>query len=359
MSEMFENLFIFEMANNHQGDLQHGLAIIRSMAEIAKKENIKAGVKFQFRDLDTFIHPHYLNDNQQKHIQRFISTRLDWNDFEVLKNEVSRLGLITICTPFDESSVDQITKMNFDIIKVASCSVTDYPLLQKIKSANKPTIFSTAGASFAQTDRIVNLFNDNRDLPLALLHCVALYPTPSECLQLNRIAALKLRYPEWTIGFSTHEDPNNYNAVQMAYALGARIFEKHVALEFKNIKPNAYSATPEQITKWIAAYKEAKNSCGSSSDVHTTTEKKSLLELQRGVYLKKSVNKMSPIKRSDVFFAMPVTSDKHMTIEDWCEDLMADQDYAPNAPLTKSSLNFKQKKTLQELKKEILDLART
>ena len=51
------NLFVLDLANNHQGNLQHGLNIIDKLAEITKKEKIKAAIKFQFRQLETFIHP--------------------------------------------------------------------------------------------------------------------------------------------------------------------------------------------------------------------------------------------------------------------------------------------------------------
>ena len=38
---IFENLFIFEMANSHQGSVEHGIDIIRAMSRIARKYNIK------------------------------------------------------------------------------------------------------------------------------------------------------------------------------------------------------------------------------------------------------------------------------------------------------------------------------
>ena len=52
-------LFILEIANNHMGDVEHGLKIIREMAEITKKFDFLFAIKFQYRDIDTFIHPDY------------------------------------------------------------------------------------------------------------------------------------------------------------------------------------------------------------------------------------------------------------------------------------------------------------
>ena len=75
-ARLFEDLFIFEMANNHQGSVEHGLRIIEAMAGIAKRRGIRAGVKLQYRDLDTFIHPDYAARTDVKHIPRFLGTRL-------------------------------------------------------------------------------------------------------------------------------------------------------------------------------------------------------------------------------------------------------------------------------------------
>ena len=51
----FEDLFIFEMANNHQGSVEHGLRIVREIADVSKKAGVRGAVKLQFRELDSFI----------------------------------------------------------------------------------------------------------------------------------------------------------------------------------------------------------------------------------------------------------------------------------------------------------------
>ena len=55
-----EDLFIFDIANNHQGSLEHGLNIIKAFGKVARSLDIKAVFKFQFRDLDSLIHPDHL-----------------------------------------------------------------------------------------------------------------------------------------------------------------------------------------------------------------------------------------------------------------------------------------------------------
>ena len=109
------------MANNHQGDVEHGLNIVCSFAKVVKARKARAAIKFQFRQLDTFIHPDHQKKSDHKQVQRFMSTRLLRDKYQLLLDEVRTSGLISMCTPFDEASVDIICDMGFDVIKVASC----------------------------------------------------------------------------------------------------------------------------------------------------------------------------------------------------------------------------------------------
>lgn len=336
----FEGLFVYDMANNHQGSLEHGLKIINEIAKVSNGENVRGALKFQFRQLDTFIHPDYRANIENKHIPRFLSTRLPPEDFEILTGEVKKNNLLTIATPFDEESVDLIGKMGIEIIKIGSCSATDRPLLEKIAQAQKPVICSTAGLNLKAIDNIVSFFEE-KGIEFALMHCVATYPTPNEKLQLNQIEILGNRYPHITIGFSTHEDPNNFKAVKIAYAKGARIFERHVGIETNEIKLNAYSSTPEQIKKWLQAYKEAVCICGAENRPPADhQEKESLQSLMRGVFAKEDLKIGTPIKKSDVFFAMPLLAGQ-MKSGDWSEHLVADRDYKKNESLLEKLIQRK------------------
>ena len=73
--------YIFEMANNHMGSVDHAKKIIDDFADLAKRKNINAGVKLQFRNLDTFIHPDYQDRNDLKYVKRFNETRLSKEQF--------------------------------------------------------------------------------------------------------------------------------------------------------------------------------------------------------------------------------------------------------------------------------------
>ncbi|MEQ8172847.1 MAG: spore coat protein, partial [Candidatus Eremiobacterota bacterium] len=90
-------LFIFEMANNHQGILEHGLKIIREIKEVSKNFDFNFAFKLQYRHLDTFIHPDFKDNNEFKYIKRFSQTRLKEEEFKILRDELERLNFKAIC----------------------------------------------------------------------------------------------------------------------------------------------------------------------------------------------------------------------------------------------------------------------
>jgi N-acetylneuraminate synthase len=149
---------------------------------------VRAAIKLQYRDLDTFIHPDYVQRTDLKHIPRFLSTRLAAREFRRLVTASRHAGLLTMVTPFDEPSVDLALEHEVDILKVASCSALDWPLLEAIAVAGKPVICSTGGKSLADIDKVVSFFEHRYVKDLALLHCVALYPTPAPQVQMRFMA---------------------------------------------------------------------------------------------------------------------------------------------------------------------------
>ena len=75
-TEIFNNLFVFDMANNHMGDVEHGIRIINELCEVTSTFDFPCAIKFQYRDLDTFIHPRYKDSIEFKYVKRFQETRL-------------------------------------------------------------------------------------------------------------------------------------------------------------------------------------------------------------------------------------------------------------------------------------------
>lgn len=351
----FKNLFVFEMANNHMGDVTHGLRIIRAFHKVSKNFDFQFGFKFQYRDLDTFIHPDFKDRQDIKYVKRFMETRLREEEIRLLKGELEKLGFISICTPFDENSVDLIGKHNFDIIKVASCSFTDWPLLERIVKTDKPVIASTAGVSLDDIDKVVTFF-EHRNKQFCLMHCVGEYPTNIQNLELNQIDVLKQRYPEIPIGFSTHEDPNNFDAIKIAIGKRAVIFERHVGLKTKKYPINAYSSTPSQIKKWLSSAKEALHMCTTKDSRREFSEKElsDLQGLKRGVFAKVPIKKGERIDMSNTFLAIPNTENQFLANDlSKYTEFFANRDFNQNEPLMLNDL------TIRNLRGKVLQIIKS
>lgn len=331
MNNLFKDLIVFEMANNHQGNLNNGIEIIREMGKIAKKHNIKAAVKLQYRNLDTFIHPEYKGRTDVAHIPRFESTKLIYEDFYKLVTEIRSQGMLAMSTPFDEEGVKWCADQDLDIIKVASCSALDWPLLEKIASTEKPVIISVGGKNLPEIDNIYNFFL-HRNIDFALMHCVSEYPVPEDHIQLDFINKLMSRYPGVPIGYSGHEDPNDNIVQMMAVAKGAQILERHVGIETDGVKLNAYSLNPSQADEWIKSVKKARTICRLKKDNdiwHSPEEIASLRSLQRGVYAKKDMIEGDTITDEDIYFAMPLTENQ-MTSGEFKAGIIASRSYKKN-----------------------------
>ena len=329
MNNKFENLFIFEMANNHQGSVEHGLNIIRALGEVTRKYKINAAVKFQYRDLDTMIHPDFIGRDDVKHIPRFMSTRLTNDEFYTMVNAVREEGMLTMSTPFDEKSVNTCMDHGIDIIKIASCSATDWPLLEAIAKTKKPVIVSTGGKTFTEIDNIYSFFT-HRDVDFAILHCVGLYPVGYEYVQLDCVDKIKNRYPNIPYGYSGHEDPKDMTIAQMAVAKGCDILERHVGLATDTITLNKYSTDVRDVEEWIIAVLNARKICGNSKQKYISNEElQSMNELARGCYAARPIKVGQTISRDDVFFAMPCANGQ-MTSGQFLEGTVATKDYDVN-----------------------------
>jgi sialic acid synthase SpsE/mannose-6-phosphate isomerase-like protein (cupin superfamily) len=338
-----EPLFIFEMANNHMGVAEHGLKIIREFGSLSKEFNFHFGFKLQYRQLDTFIHSAYKTRTDYKYIKRFCETRLSADQYKRLRDEMKTYDFVAICTPFDQESVDLIEEHDFDIIKIASCSFADWPLLERIALSDKPIIGSTAGISLQEIDKVVSFF-EHRKKDFALMHCVAQYPTPGPQLQLNQIDLLKSRYPLVRIGYSTHESPDEMDSVKVAVGKGVTLFEKHVGVHVEGISLNDYSADPKQARLWLTSAQRAFEMCGVSGTraEFSSAELSSLRSLRRGLFAKRTLRKGERIAHDAVFAAIP-TLDGHITANDLSKytEIYAVEDIEANGPLLESNTTMR------------------
>ena len=318
---IFDNLFVLELANNHWGNIERAKKIINKFAVNVRKNKVRAAIKLQFRDVDNFIHKDFkiLNKSssleelpkKDRYIQKTLKTKLNFDDYSILTEFIRSNNCIPMATPFDEQSVEWCKNLNLPIIKVASSDVNDWFLLNKIASTKIPVIISTGGANEKQIDDVVKFFN-NKNIPLAINHCVSKYPSEDSELELCQIDYLKKRYPSNVIGFSTHEYNDWETSMHISYAKGARTWERHIDIPYsptdEQKSVSQYCSLPEQIDVWFKAFHKAKLMCGSNHTERRNIDEKEanyLFSLYRGLYLNKDLKMGHKITLDDVYAVIP------------------------------------------------------
>jgi len=306
--QLFEDLFVLELANNHWGKLDRGIKIVQDFGKVVRFNDVKAAMKLQFRDVDRFIHKDYRTRSDIRYIKKTLDTHLSWQDYATLTKAVRENNMITMATPFDEVSVEKCVELNVQIVKLASSDIKDWALIEKVALTGKPVIASTGGSTLKDIDDLISFFNKRR-IPFAINHCVSIYPSEDSEVELNQIDFLRERYPENIIGYSTHEYTDWRNSVMMAYAKGARTFERHVDIDHDNVPVSPYCSRPENVDEWFKAYKKAKEMCGPPGTAKRNPPEKEIRYLDnlvRGVYASRDLPVGHVITDSDVYLAIPL-----------------------------------------------------
>lgn len=353
-------LIIFEIANNHMGSLSHGKKIIKSFIVFKKKygKYLDFAFKFQFRDIDTYIHESFLKSNH-KQVRRFLDTRLNEKNWLQLIN-YTRKDFKIICTPFDEKSVDKIIKYKFDYLKIASCSCDEWPLLEYIAAkAKKMKIICSLGGADASTISKNFSFFEKKNINIKYLFCVAKYPSEVQNYNLAYFEHLRNVFGSKICGFSSHEDPLENLSGSIAYSMGARIFEKHVNIKSKKYSINKYSSTPSDIEDWIKNLIKTIVRVGSvkSRDDFVKYEKLNLLEFKRGAILKNKVLKKpgDMILLQDIDFKFPLIKNQVTSNEiSKFSEFLVKKIIKPGEQITRNNIIIKYKRAeIEEIRDKV------
>lgn len=221
---------IAEIGNNHNGSL-----------ELAKKSVIAAhmagadAVKFQKRSLSDVFTQNLLNQPQTSsralgatYGEYRQSLELDEKKLERIKNLTHQLGMAFFATPFDLKSVEILSNIGMDAWKIASFDATHSSLLTAVAKKGQPIFLSTGMSTLEERDEAVKtILKHNKNL--IIKHCVSVYPTPAEDLNIGAIVTLKERYAPLPVGYSGHEI--GFVPTVAAVALGAKSVERHFTVD--------------------------------------------------------------------------------------------------------------------------------
>jgi N-acetylneuraminate synthase len=229
----------------------------KKMIDEAKRSGIHA-VKFQTYKAETLASkdsPSYWDTTEESETSQYsLFKKFDSfgkAEYEELARYCEQIGIEFLSTAFDVESADYLDDL-MNVYKISSSDLNNLPFVEYQAKKGKPIILSVGASNKDEIDRTISVIRKYNDKTIVLMHCVLEYPTPYEHANLNKIATLVKEYPGLVIGYSDHTRPDdNYEVLQTAYNLGAKVIEKHFTLD-KTLKGNDhYHAMDEKDAKKI------------------------------------------------------------------------------------------------------------
>jgi N-acetylneuraminate synthase len=140
--------------------------------------------------------------------------------------------------------------MGVPAFKIGSGECNNLPLLEHIARKGKPMILSTGMNDLASVRRSVETIR-RFNVPVALMHCTSMYPTPYEHVRLGAITELIQAFPGVPVGLSDHS--MHIWTCLGAVALGACMLEKHFTISRSWPGPDTgISIEPHELSDLIA-----------------------------------------------------------------------------------------------------------
>ncbi len=246
---------IAELSANHNQDFNQAVQLIR-----AAKDAGADAIKLQTYTPDTITID---CDNEYFRVGKgtiwegknlyslYKEAYTPWEWQPKLKEIANDLGLELFSSPFDNTAVDFLEKMDVPAYKIASFELVDIPLIQYVARTGKPIIVSTGMATLAEIDEAVTVAREAGCKEIALLKCTSAYPAIPEEMNLHTIAHMAEAF-DVPVGISDHT--LGIAVPVAAVACGACIIEKHFTLSRSIPGPDsAFSLEPSEFRAMVEA----------------------------------------------------------------------------------------------------------
>ncbi|MCF8037720.1 MAG: N-acetylneuraminate synthase family protein [Desulfohalobiaceae bacterium] len=209
---------IAEAGVNHFGRIE----LAEHLIDIAVLAGADA-VKFQIFKTENLI-----SSAAPDWIRRMKSKELPYQDFARLQKYCLQKNIIFLATAHDEESFDFLVTLEPKAFKIGSGEIANPLFLQKIAVEQKPVILSTGMYTLDDVHRALDIFSRAENEDLILLHCNTAYPPQPDEINLRAIEAMSGEFA-CPIGYSDHNV--GIDITLAAVAIGARVIEKHIALD--------------------------------------------------------------------------------------------------------------------------------
>jgi len=300
---------VAEIGANHNGDMDLCIKLID-----AAKDSGADAVKFQSWSKSSLIsNPEYARNTRygtdsrrlpslEDEVERYQLTPAQHRDVAAYCWE-RRITFFSSC--FSREEVDLLESLDVPAYKIASMDVNYLPLLEYVGRTGKPVILSTGLATLGEIERALETLRGAGSGPAALLHCVSIYPSPPEIVNLRNIDMLRRAF-DVPVGYSDHTIGA---AIPLAsVALGACLIEKHFTLD-KGMTgwDHAVSADPEELTYMVQESRNIFSALGTTVRKINDTQMEKRKVFRRRMVTKRRLTKGEMLGLEDIDFKRPGT----------------------------------------------------
>jgi sialic acid synthase SpsE len=287
-----QTYIIAEIGINHNGEYEVAKEMVQAAADAGAD-----GVKFQLWEA------HELSVDRET-IELLQQWKLNTGELERLAALAGELGVDFFASVFDSKSIKQLIKLDAPIIKIASCDVTNLPLLRDAAQKDQPIIMSTGMATMSEVATAVETVQNEHN-ELCLLHCISSYPVDIEDLNLRAIDTLRSAF-NLPVGFSDHT--KGIVAPLLAVTRGATILEKHFTLDKTMEGPDqTLSAEPAEFSKMVTKIRSVEEGLGGGDIECAPSEVDSAYSMRRGIKAKTDINKGEKLTQEKLKISRPET----------------------------------------------------
>lgn len=214
-------------------------------------------------------------------------------------------GVHFMSTPFSPEEVDLLVSLGAPALKVASMDINHTVLLEHIAKTGKPVVVSTGMASLAEVAAAVNTLQAHGAGPVALLHCISIYPPDYGDIHLHNIPMLQEAF-DLPVGFSDHSF--GVSIPLAAVALGACIIEKHFTTD-KTMQgwDHLISADPAELEAICSEAKNVFTALGERNRTVSPAELEKRKKFRRCIVLRRDVEAGHTLTLADLDFKRPGT----------------------------------------------------
>lgn len=300
---------IAEIGVNHNGDPEIAHKMIDAIADVGcdcVKFQTFSAAEFCNNPDDVYEYVSQGKVVRESMLEMFQRLELKRDEFVKLFAHARERGLAAMSTPTDRAAVDLLVDIGVEAFKVGSDDLVYSPFLKYVAGKGKPVIISTGMAALEDVERAVFALEAAGNRELVILHCVSLYPTPEDEVNLRRIETLRRTFPQAVVGFSDHSW--GIRAALGAVALGASVIEKHFTLDNDMPGPDhRFSANPQQLGDLVREVRLLEKQLGRSTFELSGEEQKMAALCHRSIYAGRALPKGQVLSDRDFVYRRPGT----------------------------------------------------